>query len=206
MAAQKKKKKPVKISIISNMADLLAPATAEISDIEEEIAELIDDTDNDAEISVYDILNRLSSAADNEPEHIEFTTDGTLSDDGSRIEVSYEESELCGMAGSRTTLLFDKVSPGLVTMVRTGSYTTSLVFNAVDRRQRCMYDTGILPPFELSVLTRKIDNRLSYEGGTLTLDYIIEMRGVKTEFNSLVMEVREPKTQYIIDGGETKPK
>lgn len=205
MAAQKKKKKPVKISIISNMADLLAPAAAEIG-IKEEIAELIDDADNDAEISFYDVLNRLSSAADSEPEHIEFTTDGTLSDDGNRIEVSYEESELCGMAGARTTLLFDKVSPGLVTMVRTGSYTTSLVFNAAEVRQRCMYDTGIMPPFELSVLTRRIDNRLSYEGGTLTLDYIIEMRGVKTEFNSLVMEVREPKTQFVIGGGEILPK
>lgn len=206
MAAQKKKKKPVKISIISNMADLLAPATAEISDIEEKIADFFDDADNDAEISVYDVLSRLTLAADSEPERIEFTTDGILSDDGFRIEVSYEESELCGMAGSRTTLLFDKVSPGLVTMVRTGSYTTSLVFNAAEVRQRCMYDTGILPPFELSVLTRKIDNRLSYEGGTLSLDYIIEMRGVKTEFNSLLMEVREPKTQFVIGGGETLPK
>lgn len=205
MAAQKKKKKPVKISIISNMADLLMPAATSISDIQE-LTDLFEDVENDDGLSIYDLLDHLSASTDNEPERIEFTTDGTLSDDGKRIELSYEESELCGMAGSRTTILFDKVSPGLITMVRTGTYSTSLVFNAADRRQRCMYDTGILPPFELCVLTRKIDNGLSFDGGTLTLDYIIEMHGVKTEFNSLLLEVRELKAPYITESGERLPK
>lgn len=205
MAAQKKKRKPVKISIISNMADLLMPAATAISDIQE-LADLFEDAEDDNGLSIYDLLNHLTSATDNEPERIEFTTDGTLSDNGKRIELSYEESELCGMAGSRTTLLFDKVSPGLITMVRTGTYSTSLVFNAADRRQRCMYDTGILPPFELCVLTRKIDNCLSFEGGSLALDYIIEMHGVKTEFNSLLLEVRELKAPYITESGERLPK
>ncbi len=205
MAVQKKKRKPVKISIISNMADLLMPAETAISDMQE-LADLFEDADNDAVLSMNDLLNHLSAATDNQPERIEFTTDGMLSDNGMRIELSYEESELCGMAGSRTTLLFDKVLPGLITMVRTGAYSTSLVFNAADRRQRCMYDTGILPPFELCVLTRKIDNRLSFEGGSLALDYIIEMHGVKTEFNSLLLEVRELKAPYIAESGERLPK
>jgi len=205
MAVQKKKRKPVKISIISNMADLLMPAETAISDMQE-LADLFEDADNDAVLSMNDLLNHLSAATDNHPECIEFTTDGMLSDNGKRIELSYEESELCGMAGSRTTLLFDKVLPGLITMVRTGAYSTSLVFNAADRRQRCMYDTGILPPFELCVLTRKIDNRLSFEGGSLALDYIIEMHGVKTEFNSLLLEVRELKAPYIAESGEKLPK
>lgn len=199
MGAHKKKKKPVKISIISNMADLLMPASAgEI----QELADVFDDEDS-AGFSVYEMLNQLAAAAGGEPERIEFTTDGTLSDDGSRIEVSYEESELCGMAGSTTTLLFDKITPGLITMIRTGTYSSSLVFNSASRRQRCMYDTGILPPFELSVLTRRIDNTLTYSGGALELDYIIEMHGVKTEFNSLLMEVRELKNPQTVCGGET---
>ncbi|MDD4772320.1 MAG: DUF1934 domain-containing protein [Eubacteriales bacterium] len=191
MAAQKKKRKPVKISIISSMADLMTPET-EYGELQE-LADILDEVEDDIDPVLYDVLNHLFSAVGGELERIEFTTDGTLSDDGKRIEISYEESELCGMAGSRTTLLFDKVTPGLVTMVRTGTHSSSLVFNAADRRQRCMYDTGIIPPFELCVLTRSIDNSLSYEGGKLALDYIIEMRGVKTEYNNLLMEVRELK-------------
>lgn len=186
------------------MSDLLP--SVDINDLQEELENLADSAGKDEAGSVFELLNRLIRAAGSEPERIEFSTEGTLSDDGKRIEISYDESDLCGMNGSRTTLLFDKISPNLITMVRTGEYNASLVFNAVGQRQRCMYDTGILPPFELSVLTRRIDNCLSYEnGGTLSLDYIIEMRGVKTEYNSMFLEVREPKTQFTVSGGETPP-
>lgn len=199
MAAQKKKRKSVKISIISSMADLMEPETeyGELQEMIDTLDGVLDGVEDDIDPALYDILEHLLSEAGGEPERIEFTTDGTLSDDGKRIEISYEESNLCGMAGSRTTLLFDKAVPELVTMVRTGTHTSSLVFNAADRRQRCMYDTGIVPPFELCVLTRSIDNSLTYEGGKLALDYIIEMRGVKTEYNNLLMEVRELKTPSL---------
>lgn len=201
MALKKKKSKAVKISIISNMADLLMPATA-VDDMKE-LTELMENTDDSADLSIYSLLSRLASQSDGEPERIEFATEGIISDDGKRIEISYDETELSGMAGSHTTLLFDKNSPGLITLIRTGVYTTSLVFNAADRRQRCMYDTGILPPFELSVLTGKLENGLSYEGGRLLLDYVIEMHGVKTEYNSMLLEVREPrKPSMNIIGGE----
>ena len=128
---------------------------------------------------------------------IDFTTEGTLTDCGGRLELLFSESELLGMENSTTLLTIDQGTdgmPGLVSMTRTGETSTSLVFSERQPRQHSLYDTGIPGfPIELCVCTRRINNRMTPRGGTLYLDYVLEMRGVPTERTRFSLKADELK-------------
>lgn len=122
-------------------------------------------------------------------EPLEILTEGSLfvSKEG-RVTLSYTETELSGMEGAKTSVVFDKGSEGLVTMMRSGPVNTALVFEA-GSRHICVYQTPYMP-FELCVHTLRVDNHLLDEG-KLYLDYIIEFRGAKAEHNLFTLTVRE---------------
>jgi len=108
-----------------------------------------------------------------------------------RVEISYEETELTGMAGARTSVSFDTATPRLVSMTRSGAVSTALVFEP-GRRNICAYNTAYLP-FELCVATRIVENTIDPQtcGGALYLDYIIEIRGGVAERNKFTMEIKD---------------
>lgn len=113
-----------------------------------------------------------------EGETIEIATDGILTRKDGRVELSYDETELTGMEGSRTAVSFSEDAPELITMVREGTVSTALVFEP-NKRHHCVYKTPYMP-FEVCVRTLKVDNKLENEN-KLFIDYIIEIRGAKAE-------------------------
>ena len=62
---------------------------------------------------------------DQEPEIIQLVTDGTMEFRNGGWDISYEESELTGLAGVTTTF---RVEPGKVTLTRKGSLNSTMVF------------------------------------------------------------------------------
>ncbi len=135
-------------------------------------AELVSDLSEEIELP-DEILGEVA-----EGEKIEIATDGILSHKDGRIELSYDETELTGMEGSKTAVSFSKDAPELITMVREGTVSTALVFEP-NKRHHCVYKTPYMP-FEVCVRTLKVDNRLESEN-RLYIDYIIEIRGAKAE-------------------------
>ena len=117
-------------------------------------------------------------AAANESEHSEMSVLGRYHDDGTRVSISYDESELSGMEGSRATIAFQKAEPDVISMLRTGSVKTALLFEA-GRRHECVYQTP-LAPFDVCVQTNVVKNALETMG-TLDLDYIVELKGAEPE-------------------------
>ena len=128
-----------------------------------------------------------------EPQQMEMFCDGRLRLTDDEFSLTYEETELTGMEGSESQLSFRRAEPGLVTMLRTGSVTTALVFER-GKRHICVYQTPYMP-FEVCVHTLEIDNRLAISdgqiGGTLGLDYVVEIRGARAERCRMTLEVRE---------------
>lgn len=123
-----------------------------------------------------------------EEQEIALNTEGFMNLDGDRVELVYEESEITGMEGSRTSVVFDKTNAGLVSMLRDGSVSTTLVFEK-GKRHHCVYNTPIMP-FEICVRTLKVENNI-LDVGTLKLDYIIEIRGAKAERTKFELEIKE---------------
>ena len=128
------------------------------------------------------ITEEMLSAA--EGDEMEINTDGTLSYNDGRAEFSYNESEITGMEGSKTVISYAEEDPSIITMIRSGSVSTSLVFEQ-GKRHRCVYKTPYMP-FEVCVHTLKVDNKLATEK-SLYIDYIIEIRGAKAERTKLQM-------------------
>lgn len=115
------------------------------------------------------------------------TTDCTIADKGSRIEIEYEESAITGMEGSRTKVFFDKNDRGLVSILREGAVSTALVFEE-GRRHLCVYETPFFP-IELCVNTISLKNSLEYDGGTFTAEYLVEMNGILAEKTHITITI-----------------
>ena len=117
---------------------------------------------------------------------IEIYTEGRLRVTPERVSLTYEETEITGMEGAKTTVSFLKSQPDLVTMSRIGSVNTALVFEP-KKRHICSYTTPYMP-FEICVRTIAMDNRIENDG-ELSLEYVIEIRGAAAEHNTLFMKI-----------------
>ena len=130
-------------------------------------------------------------------EKIELFTEGVLTitpDEGfaetpsATVAIRYDETELTGMEGARSTITYRTADRGLVTMLRTGMVSTAMTFKA-HHRAICTYDTPYMP-FSIGIHALTVDNRLDTEG-VLKLDYIIEIRGARAERCEMVMKISE---------------
>ena len=107
------------------------------------------------------------------------------------VSIGYDETELTGMAGARSTITYRTADRGLVTMLRTGMVSTAMTFKA-HHRAICTYDTPYMP-FSIGIHALTVDNRLDTEG-VLKLDYIIEIRGARAERCEMTMKIQEDKS------------
>ncbi|MBQ6893057.1 MAG: DUF1934 domain-containing protein [Clostridia bacterium] len=124
---------------------------------------------------------------DEKGETTTLTTECTVADKGARIEIEYEESEITGMEGSKTKVFFDKSNPSLVSILREGAVSTALVFEE-GRRHLCIYETPYFP-IELCVDTLSLENSLSYNGGSMKAEYLVEMNGVLAEKTIITISI-----------------
>ena len=113
---------------------------------------------------------------------------GDYERENDRVTISYAETPEFGFA-STTTLIFDASERSVLTLLRTGEVSGVFRFDDRDRRQRCSYETPVMP-VEFTVNTRKLLNTVDENGGAVLLDYFLEIHGVNTERNRLFIEVR----------------
>lgn len=105
-----------------------------------------------------------------EPDVIELVTDGTMEFRDGGWDISYEESDLTGLAGVTTTF---RVEPGKVTLTRTGALKSQMVF-----QQGVPHDSLYQMPFGAMLIT--VCAKFLYfdivpDGGVIDLQYSIEI-------------------------------
>lgn len=106
-------------------------------------------------------------------------------EDGS-YRVTYEDSEATGLDGCLTTFC---LSPsGMLIMLRRGEVKTCMVFEK-GCRHLCDYGArGGIPSVILH--THVLSAEVTEEGGSLFVDYSVEIRGVCTERNELEIHIK----------------
>ena len=104
-----------------------------------------------------------------------------------RVELVYDEGELSGMEGSVTSIGFDRATPGLISMIRTGSVETALVFEQ-SKRHFSVYDTPF-SSFQVCVHMIRVENKLLGEG-KLDLDHLVEIHGAQAEHCRMTVTIR----------------
>ena len=107
---------------------------------------------------------------DQEPEIIELTTEGTMERQKEVWEVSYEESDLTGLAGVTTAF---RVGPRGVVLKRTGKLQNQMIFME-GRRHESLYQVDI-GALMIAVRATSVKSDLTEQGGTVDIVYNIEI-------------------------------
>ena len=118
-----------------------------------------------------------------------FVSEGIMTRENGIIKISYDESQLLGVHGAKTEFSFDEKNHNSLTMIRTASMTTTLIFDSKERRNLCIYDVGPFP-FEIMIHTDTLSNTVTYaSGGKIYVEYTLEIKGVQAENSSITLKV-----------------
>ena len=123
-----------------------------------------------------------------ENDTIELVTDGKYLFENGEGHLSYMESELTGLDGTKTSFMTDKSS---IVMQREGSLNSRMVFEE-GKKHLFLYDT----PFGATIMgvnTSRIKNLLSETGGDMEVDYVIDFEHSVVGHNSFKINVREQR-------------
>ncbi|WP_294536543.1 DUF1934 domain-containing protein [uncultured Pseudoflavonifractor sp.] len=122
-----------------------------------------------------------------EDETIELVTEGLLAKEGEgAYTLSYQESELTGLEGTLTTF---QIEDGRITLMRHGEVNSQMVFEE-GRRHLSMYNTpyGALA---VGIKTHSMDCRMDDHGGSIEINYAIEIEHAVAGQNLFQIQVRE---------------
>lgn len=105
-----------------------------------------------------------------EPDVIELVTDGTLEHEKNVWVITYEESDLTGLAGVTTAF---RIGPRGVALKRSGRLQSQMIFREGVRHESLyQMEFGTLM---IAVQAQKIQTDLTEAGGTVDITYTIEI-------------------------------
>lgn len=122
---------------------------------------------------------------DQPPEIIELVTEGTMEFRSGGWDISYEESELTGLAGVTTTF---RVEPDKVTLTRKGALNSRMIF-----QKDVVHESLYQMPFGalmLSVKATSVFFDILPEGGVIDLSYNIEIENTQAGVIDYHLDIR----------------
>ena len=131
-------------------------------------------------------INSIHRFEDREEDNIEFTTDGQYRFEDGTGYIRYYESDVTGLEGTETRV---EVHPDEVVVDRRGSITSRLVFRRGEKNS-FQYET----PFGMATLgmdTKRIRHDFSPEGGSMEIDYVLNVEHAIVERNRFCLNVRD---------------
>ena len=136
--------------------------------------------------NVWISFHSIHSCDDEEPDSLEFSTDGTYLYRDNVGCLSYSESEVTGMEGTRTRVT---IGPDQVVVDRDGMIKSQMVFEE-GRKNSFLYAT----PFgqaTMGVDTRRILGHMDEKGGQIEIDYVVDMEHAVVARNKFQITVRQ---------------
>ena len=130
----------------------------------------------------------------NGPDAMELVTAGQYGQDEKETLLTWQESELTGKEGTKTSL---RVQRNGVVLSREGKLNTRMEFEEGKKRY-FLYET----PFGSATMglnTRRIVNRLGLHGGEIEIDYSVDMDQTVVGRNRFFIRVQEPRESHIGD-------
>lgn len=122
-----------------------------------------------------------------ERQEINMTTEGSWYEKSGAYYLTYDESEMSGLEGSRTVL---KIEGETVSLTRMGAHHSKMIFNLASPYNG-EYNTpyGI---FEMKIITQSLESKLDYEQvtGSITLKYEMILEATSQSVNTLKIKVR----------------
>lgn len=131
------------------------------------------------------IISICSTQDIGEKEKIEVVTVGEFSINGDEFIATYDETEISGMEGTKTTL---KIKGDKVVLHREGTTSTKMEFEK-DNTQVALYNTpyGML---ELKTSTKELDLDVNKKGGNISIKYHLIAGGQEPIKTNLDMKIK----------------
>ena len=120
-----------------------------------------------------------------EPDVIELVTDGTMEFRDGGWDISYEESEITGLAGVTTTF---RVEPNKIVLNRTGRLRSQMIFEK-DVPHDSLYQME-LGTMLMTVCAQSIFFDITPEGGMLDLVYTIDIEHTQAGVVDYHLDIR----------------
>ena len=126
-----------------------------------------------------------STVLNDEKDLIEVVTPGEFCEIEGGFKVQYDETELSGMKGTKTTIIIRKDS---IDLIREGTTETKMEF-VVNETTTSMYKTpyGIM---DIDIYTKKLDINVNENGGSINAIYILEIGGQPALSTNLRVEIK----------------
>jgi len=132
---------------------------------------------------------------DGQGDTISFVTEGKLAVENDEYVVSYDESEVTGLAGTKTIL---RIGRDNVTLIRQG-YVESMLLFEVGKTHLSGYETEF-GNIILGVTAKKLNIDFDQSGGNIEVDYILEYNrsfGGRNRLNVVVSEIKTLNEQEM---------
>ena len=142
--------------------------------------------------NVWISINSIYGFEEENEESLEFTTDGYYYFDGENGCLSYMESEVTGLEGTRTSMI---VMPDQVVVDRDGMVTSRMIFRE-GLRDTFQYST----PFGAATMgidTRRVRRDMGENGGKVEIDYVMDLEHAVASRNRFQITVTERKDQGL---------
>ena len=131
-------------------------------------------------------IRGLQTFEDSTDDSVELVTSGRFYEKNGNYYVSYKESELTGLGDTTTTV---KIEKNKVTVMRFGELETHMIFEE-GQKHISYYDMGF-GSLTVGVSTRSIDKKLTDAGGSMKIDYAMEINNAVAGESALHMHIRE---------------
>lgn len=115
-------------------------------------------------------ITGIQRMQDEPPETTKLVTEGLMRCEDGAVELSYEETVLTGLTGTRTTF---RIEGARVILSRTGALESRMVF-AVGQEDQSLYDIGY-GALMIAVRAESIRSDVGENGGTLEVAYAISI-------------------------------
>ena len=138
--------------------------------------------------AIITVKGQIASEDGSEPETVELVTEGIVYEKEGKTFITYHESEVTGMDGTRTLI---KVAPEKIVLTRSGTINSQMIFEA-GKRNDSYYDTQY-GGFTISIHTLKFN--LAYDDRVVAfnISYELDFNGSPTGENFL--SVRAEKVE-----------
>ncbi len=137
---------------------------------------------------VWISINSIHSYDQEDEDSLEFSTDGHYYFDGENGCLTYMESDVTGLEGTRTSVI---VMPDQVVVDRDGMVTSRMIFRE-GLRDAFQYAT----PFgsaTMGIDTRRISRQIGENGGNVEIEYVVDMEHTVASRNRFQITVTEKK-------------
>ena len=125
-------------------------------------------------------LRGTQKIGNDDPETVELITRGILRERNGKFSISYTETELTGTPGVITTFFIPHSKR--VVLSREGPIRSKMVF-VEGEKDEALYDLGF-GSLLIGIQAHNIDVALSQDGGTIRIDYTVEVEQSHTSRNN----------------------